>query len=81
MDATDVYQEICRLLEQHNQAGVRVTPETDLAGDLNIDSTAAMNLMMEIEERFEIDIPLNRLAEVEKLKDLVGLVQEQIEGR
>ena len=34
------------------------------AADLNVDSVAAMDLIMEIEDRFEIDIPINLVSDM-----------------
>lgn len=72
----EIYGDILKVLESHNRAGIVLGPDTDLASDLHIDSVAAMDLIMEIEDRFEIDIPLNALSDVRKVKDLVALVHE-----
>ena len=69
------------LLQRHNQAGRPIEPVTDLAADLNIDSVAAMDLVMEIEERFGVDIPINLLPDVVTAGDLEDLVRRQIAGR
>jgi acyl carrier protein len=43
-----------------------------------MDSVAAMNLVMEIEDRFEIDIPISLLPDVNSLQDLVDVVLAQL---
>ena len=80
-DGERVYSEIVPLLERYNTAGKAIGPATDLAADLNVDSVAAMDLIMEIEDRFEIDIPINLVSDMTTVSDLVALVQRQIASR
>ncbi len=68
------FKDVCSFLEKHNPKGIALTPETDLAGELSIDSVGVMDLVMEIEEHFEIDIPMNLLSDVQSLQDLVDVV-------
>ena len=76
-----LFREVCALLERYRPADVQLTPATELSGDLNIDSVAAMDLIMEIEDKFGIDIPINLLSDLRKLEDLVEVVRQQTKGR
>ena len=75
-----VFQEIRTLLDTHNQNQVEITPDTDLSADLNIDSVAAMDLIMNIEDKFEIDIPLNLVSDLHSVRDLTEVVRAQLES-
>jgi acyl carrier protein len=74
-----LFEQICELVGSHRASAVELSPSTELSGDLNIDSVAAMDLIMEIEDKFAIDIPINMLSDLRNLGDLVRLVREQIE--
>ena len=76
-----LFREVCAILERYRPAEVQLTPATELSGDLNIDSVAAMDLIMEIEDKFGIDIPINLLSDLRKLEDLVEVVRQQTKGR
>ena len=76
--ADQVFDEICILLEPFNPESVKLTPTTDLAADLNMDSVSAMNLVMEIEDRFEIDVPISLLSDVNCPQNLVDIVLSQL---
>jgi acyl carrier protein len=76
-----LFRELCAMLERYRPADVPLTPATELSGDLNIDSVAAMDLIMEIEDRFGIDIPINVLSDLRNLQDLLDVVRHQTEGR
>jgi acyl carrier protein len=77
-DTDEVLWEICRLLGAHNPNQIEITEETDLSADLNIDSVAAMDVIMNIEDRFEIDIPLNQVGELRNVRDLAEVVRAQL---
>jgi acyl carrier protein len=50
--------------------------ETELAREMNVDSVAAMDIVMEIEDRYGFDVPVNRIPELRTVGDLVDLVQK-----
>ena len=72
-----VFAEIRQLLEPYNPNAIEIGMETDLTSELNVDSVAAMTLVMEIEETFELDIPINLLPEMTSPRDLVDVVMAQ----
>ncbi|MFT4255121.1 MAG: acyl carrier protein [Caulobacter sp.] len=55
---------------------VEVTNDTHIGRDLAVDSLALMNIVMEIEDAFDISIPLDRLASVETAGDLSKLIND-----
>ena len=77
----DVFEAVCTLLDRYNPEGLELGADTDLNAELNIDSVAAMDLVMEVEDKFEIDIPINLVADVTKLGDLVDVVRKQLEAK
>jgi acyl carrier protein len=79
-DSKAVLQEIYALLEAHNANGIEISGDTDLNVDLNIDSVAAMDLIMNVEDKFEIDIPLNLISDIRSVQDLADIVRSQLKG-
>jgi acyl carrier protein len=55
---------------------VELSDQTSIVNDLGLDSLAVMDAVMEIEDRLDISIPLDRIAEVETLGDLVSTVRD-----
>jgi len=72
-----IFEEVCALLQRYNRDGRELKPDTDLNAELNIDSVAAMDLIMEIEDKFDIDIPINLVADLRTVQDLVATVVKQ----
>jgi len=49
---------------------------SDIGRDLGVDSLTLMNIVMELEDVFELSIPIDRLADVETVGDLAALINE-----
>jgi len=75
-----ILSEIYKRLQPHAKSGRTLAEETDLNRDLNLDSLAVMELMFELEDRFNISVPMNLLPEVSTIGDLAQLVR-RIEAR
>jgi acyl carrier protein len=71
----DTFAALCKLLEPFNSKRIALKPETDISTDLNIDSVSVMDFVMEVEDHFNIDIPLNVLSETRTMSDLVKVVE------
>jgi len=79
-DRQQVEATIRKLLAGYNKDGVELTPDTDIAADLNIDSADVLNFVMEVEDAFDVDISLNELSDVRTISQLVDVVMERLEG-
>ena len=55
---------------------VELSDQTNIINDLGLDSVAVMDFVMEIEDRLDISVPLDRIAEVETVGDLVATVRD-----
>ncbi len=51
-----------------------ITMETDLIDDLKADSLDVVELVMEIEQQFNIEIPDETLKELKTIKDIVNFI-------
>ena len=78
-ESDQIFEQICVLLQPYAGDKAELKTTTDLSADLEIDSVAAMDLIMEVEDHFEVDIPINLLSEIRTVQDLVNVVQKQVE--
>jgi acyl carrier protein len=72
---TDTVSQLCTLLEPFNTNGTVLSATTDISTDLNIDSVTVMDFVMEVEDHFDIEIPLNVLSETRTVADLAKVVE------
>ena len=70
----DVFNEIVRLLEPFRKTATPISSKTDISRDLNLDSLAVMDFIMDLEEKFDISIPLNPVPEIQTVGDLVTTI-------
>ena len=67
---SQVLAELIAELAPLNQGGVEITEDTVLLGDLELDSLRVMDLLLRVEDRFDISIPVSILPDVRTVKDL-----------
>ncbi|PSJ18175.1 acyl carrier protein [Nitrosomonas supralitoralis] len=72
----EIMQLLCDRLRDLASTDVLITPETNLINQLSIDSIKLLNLIMEIEDTFDISIPINALTDVQTVGELVDLVHK-----
>ncbi len=71
-----VFRKICSLIEPLNEKGVTLSRETDLIADLEIDSVAVLDMVMDIEDFYDISIPVNTISETKTIGELVDAIHE-----
>jgi acyl carrier protein len=70
------------ILRPFNTEGLELNEDTALVADLGLDSMKVMNLLVKVEDTFDISIPLNILPEVRTINDFVDqLLQLLQEGK
>lgn len=77
MATTDeIEARILALLAQKVKADITVTGSTNIVADTGLDSVSVMDFVLELEDEFDINIPLDRIAEVKTVADLAASVQD-----
>ena len=62
--------QLIAVLQRHAEADILVQADTLLASDLGIDSAQLMEVLLEVEDEFDISIPLNVLPNVNTVDEL-----------
>jgi acyl carrier protein len=57
-----------------------ITMESDLVEDLKADSLAIVELIMDLEQEFDIEIPDEELPKVTTVKDVVDYIEKNVGG-
>ncbi len=71
----NIEAEIVQVIAARTPPGLQVSAQTRIARDLGLDSVAVMDFIMDIEDHFDISIPLDRVTEVETVGDLSSAVE------
>ena len=70
----DVMQEIFRLLAPYQMGGQALTPQTVISKGTTVDSLTVMDVIMELEDRFDVSIPINTVAGIDTIDQLAQTV-------
>ncbi|MCI6731520.1 MAG: acyl carrier protein [Lachnospiraceae bacterium] len=65
-----------RLVEQLGVDESEVTPEASFKDDLAADSIDLFEMVMSLEDEYDIEIPTDRLEEIETVGDLMEVLEE-----
>ncbi len=60
-----VLRAVISLIDEHKPEPVPVTAASEFKSDLNFDSIGIMDLVADIEDHFEVTIPLNELSRMQ----------------
>jgi acyl carrier protein len=76
MAKAETFETICSLIGPINKKEVELKPETTFAVDLELDSLTVMDLVADIEDEFDIILPLNLLPELETIQHVADAVDK-----
>ncbi|MDY0883136.1 acyl carrier protein [Dongia soli] len=76
----NVFGEVAQLMDRFRKGDAPITMDTDIAQDLNMDSLAVMDLMMELEDKFDVSIPLNMVPEIVTVGQLAQTILDSKKG-
>ncbi len=80
-DRSEIVMQLCMLLAPYNSANVPLVAATDIPAELNIDSVGIMDFVMEVEDHYDIEIPLNVVSETRTIDDLAKVVETRTQGK
>ncbi len=55
-----------------------ITPETNIADDLNADSLDVVDLLMSLEDEFDVEIPDEQAEHIRTVGELVSYIEENM---
>ncbi len=75
VDYQSILAQLYEALASVTKGRVAVNEDTELVGHLDLDSLQIMDVLMFIEDRFDISIPVNILPDVKTVRDLALQVE------
>ncbi len=69
---------VLEMLTKKVSAGRQIDLDSNVIEDTGLDSVSVMDFVMELEDEFDITIPLDRIAEVRTVGDLANAVQAML---
>jgi acyl carrier protein len=75
-----ILAEIINALLPFKKSDTAITADTEIARDLNLDSLAVMDLLMVLEDKFDVSIPLNMVPEIATVGQLAKAIRDSKAG-
>jgi len=73
-DQKAIFENVARVLStrSHTQAAIR--PDTRIGADLEIDSVEIFDIVMELEDLYNISLPVEAASDIDTVHDLVAKI-------
>jgi acyl carrier protein len=75
-DYDTLLKQISELLTPLVEENTEISEESDFVADLGFDSLKVMKLLEQVEDLYDISIPLNILPDIESVKDFVLQIEK-----
>jgi len=73
-DRDPVFQKVCSLLEPFNRHDIILRSDTSIVTDMEVDSVAIFDLVMEIEDAYDLAFPMETISDLKTIGDLVSTI-------
>jgi acyl carrier protein len=74
IDYNYALERICGHLERIAGNRVKITPDTNLLDQSALDSIKVLDLVMEIEDEFDVSVPLNLMTDVQTVREFADML-------
>jgi acyl carrier protein len=72
----EILNQVIGLIQPLAPDNRRIEAQTDLVADLDFDSLKVMSLVEQVEDRFDISVPLNILPDIRTVQDFTVKLQQ-----
>ena len=76
----DILPQLFDTLKPYSKKASQLKETTDLVSELGLDSLQVMQLLLKIEDQFDISIPLNNLPNIRTVQDLGQEIETLLKG-
>lgn len=72
----EIFDKICELLVPYNPKKKKISNQSGIMTDLEVDSTAVFDLIMGLEDHYDISIPMEMVSDIKTVGELVNAVKQ-----
>ncbi|PHR92160.1 MAG: hypothetical protein COA69_09125 [Robiginitomaculum sp.] len=72
----EIFDKICELLIPYNPKNKAISDQSGIMTDLEVDSTAVFDLIMGLEDHYDISIPMEMVSDIKTVGELVSAVKQ-----
>ena len=75
-DTDAVFDKICELLKPYNPENRPITLQSGIVSDLEVDSVAVFDLVMGLEDFYDISIPMEMVSDIKTVGELIAAIRQ-----
>ncbi|WP_371398299.1 acyl carrier protein [Fretibacter rubidus] len=72
----EIFDKICELLKPYNPENRPIKLTSGIVSDLEVDSVAVFDLVMGLEDHYDISIPMELVSDIKTVGELVNAITE-----
>ena len=70
----EILKNVSNHLKRLSGSEDQIDPESNIAEQFSLDSVKVLDLLMEIEDEYDVSVPLNLMADVQTVNDLADVI-------
>ena len=74
----EIFSEIRHLLAPYQVNGMPITGDTVICDGTTVDSLTVMDIIVDLEDRFDVSIPMKQVAEIRTVNQLADTILKQV---
>jgi acyl carrier protein len=74
----EIFSEIRHLLTPYQVNGMPITGDTVICDGTTVDSLTVMDIIVDLEDRFDVSIPMKQVAEIRTVDQLADTILKQV---
>lgn len=71
-----MFEKVAELLAPFNYNNVSISQKTIIMSELNVDSVAVFDLIMEVEDEYDVSFPMETVSEIKSVGELIDTVRK-----
>ncbi len=72
----DIYDKICELLKPYNPKNRAIKMSSGIMSDLEVDSTAVFDIIMGLEDHYDVSIPMEMVSDIKTVGELTTAIKQ-----
>jgi len=78
-DKNEIFAKVCELLKPYNPENRPITLQSGIVSDLEVDSVAVFDLVMGLEDHYDVSIPMEMVSDIKTVGELCTAIKQLAE--
>ena len=78
-ETDQIFNKVCELLKPYNPENRPITLQSGIVSDLEVDSVAVFDLVMGLEDHYDVSIPMEMVSDIKTVGELVAAIKQLAE--